>query len=131
MSRKVIIMGAAGKDFHVFNTVYRDRTDSRVVAFTATQIPGIDGRRYPAALAGSAYPEGIPIEAEDSLEDLIRTEDIDDVVFAYSDVTYDYVDRCRRRVTAGGASFHTSPTKEVMVASSKPVIVSSVSSSVS
>src|SRR5664280_3292553 len=72
--RRVVILGAAGRDFHDFNTVFRDKPDCRVVAFTATQIPGIDGRRYPASLAGSLYPDGIPIVAEDELEGLIRRD---------------------------------------------------------
>ncbi len=84
MTSKVLIMGAAGKDFHVFNTVYRDDDTAEVVAFTATQIPGIDERRYPAELAGPRYPNGIPIEPEESLEALIRQHGVDLVVFAYS-----------------------------------------------
>jgi predicted GTPase len=122
MAKKILIMGAAGKDFHVFNTVYRGRTDVQVVAFTATQIPGIEGRRYPAVLAGPGYPEGIPIEAEEDLEAIIRQKGVDHVVFAYSDVSYDYVDGKRKLVEAQGATFETAPTKECMIESSKPVI---------
>jgi predicted GTPase len=92
VSRKVIIMGAAGRDFHVFNCCYRDRPEFNVVAFTATQIPHIDDRRYPAELAGSLYPDGIPIEPEEELADLVRKHGVDDVVFAYSDVSQAYVD---------------------------------------
>lgn len=121
-AEKVLIMGAAGKDFHVFNTVFRGHDDAHVIAFTATQIPGIEGRRYPPELAGPGYPEGIPIEPEDDLEALITRHGIDRVVFAYSDVSYDYVDRQRKRVEGAGARFETAPTDEVMIRSSKPVI---------
>jgi predicted GTPase len=120
--QNVIIMGAAGKDFHVFNTLYRGREDARVVAFTATQIPGIDGRRYPPELAGPGYPDGIPIEPEDDLVALIERHRVDHVVFAYSDVSYDYVDAHRKRVEAAGATFETAPSDRVMLESSKPVI---------
>ena len=123
MARKVIIMGAAGKDFHVFNTIYRGRkTEEEVVAFTATQIPGIDDRRYPASLAGDGYPNGIPIEPEDSLPALIKEHAVDHVVFAYSDVRYDYVDGKRRLVEEAGASFETAPVEPTMLKSSKPVV---------
>ena len=122
MSEKVVIMGAAGRDFHVFNTCYRDREEHRVVAFTATQIPHIDERRYPASLAGRLYPEGIPIHPEEELEAIVREEGVDRVVFAYSDVTYDYVDGRRRLVEAAGASFETFDVDATMIPSSKPVI---------
>ena len=122
MPTKVLIMGAAGKDFHVFNTVYRGRDDVRVVAFTATQIPGIEGRRYPPELAGPGYPDGIPIEPEDSLVELIREHGVDLVVFAYSDVSYEYVDERRRLAEEAGARFETAPTSQVMVESEKPVV---------
>lgn len=123
MARKIAIMGAAGKDFHLFNTVYRGRRDEeQVVAFTATQIPGIDDRRYPAALAGDGYPEGIPIEPEESLTKLIAEHGVDQVVFAYSDVSYDYVDSKRKIVEATGATFDTAPVEPTMLASNKPVI---------
>src|SRR4029077_15643027 len=88
---RVLIAGAAGRDFHNFNLVYRDSPAHEVVAFTATQIPNIDGRRYPAELAGSLYPEGIPILPESALEQLVREHEIDQVVFAYSDVTHEHV----------------------------------------
>ena len=88
---RVIILGAAGRDFHNFNTYFRDNEKYDVVAFTATQIPNIDGRKYPAALAGSLYPDGIPIYPEAQLADLIHAHDIDQVVFAYSDVPHEYV----------------------------------------
>ena len=122
MTRKVLIMGAAGKDFHVFNTVYRGRTDVKVLCFTATQIPGIDGRKYPAELAGPGYPDGIPIESEDDLVTLIERLGIDDVVFAYSDVSYEYVEGKRKLVEATGAAFSESPVDPCMLASTKPVI---------
>ncbi len=122
MTSRVLIMGAAGKDFHVFNTVYRDDDTAEVVAFTATQIPGIDERRYPAELAGPRYPKGIPIEPEESLEALIRQHDVDLVVFAYSDVRYRYVDEKRATVEAAGARFETAPTQATMIPSSKPVV---------
>ena len=122
MTKRVLIMGAAGKDFHVFNTVYRGRTDVRVECFTATQIPGIDGRKYPTELAGPEYPEGIPIEDEADLESLIKNREIDHVVFAYSDVSYDYVEGKRKLVEAAGATFEESPVDETMIKSTKPVI---------
>jgi len=122
MARKVLIMGAAGKDFHVFNTCYRTRDDVRVVAFTATQIPHIADRGYPASLAGPLYPDGIPIRPEEELVDLIRTHGVDEVVFAYSDVSDAYVDERRRRVEAAGARFATFDVDATMIPSSKPVI---------
>src|SRR5919198_1780086 len=88
---RVLIAGAAGRDFHNFNLVYRGRDEHEVVAFTATQIPNIEGRVYPPELAGSLYPEGIPIAPEDELEALIRRDSVDEVVFAYSDVTHEHV----------------------------------------
>ncbi len=122
MARKIIIMGAAGKDFHVFNTLYRDKEEFRVVAFTATQIPGIEGRIYPPELAGGLYPDGIPIRPEEDLADLIREHGVDEVVFAYSDVSYDYVDERRKIAEAAGAEFRTPDPRAVMIPSTKPVI---------
>lgn len=122
MTRKVLIMGAAGKDFHVFNTVYRGNTDVEVVAFTATQIPGIEGRRYPTELAGEQYPDGIPIEPEENLVDLIEKHEVEEVVFSYSDVSYDYVDSKRKIVEGAGARFSEAPVDETMIESSKPVV---------
>ncbi len=122
MSRRVLILGAAGKDFHVFNTLYRGRDDVRVVAFTATQIPGIDDRRYPAELAGPGYPDGIPIEPEDDLEQLVRAQRVDEVVFAYSDVSYEYVDSRRKRAEAAGATFSTPDPKAVALRAQVPVV---------
>ena len=122
MTQRVLIMGAAGKDFHVFNTVYRGRDDVRVECFTATQIPGIEGRKYPTELAGPNYPDGIPIEDEKDLEALIESREIDHVVFAYSDVSYEYVDGKRKIVEAAGATFEEAPVDATMIKSSKPVI---------
>ena len=122
MSIKVIIMGAAGKDFHTFNTCYRGSEDFEVVAFTATQIPDIDDRRYPPVLAGDLYPEGIPILPEEQLPEIIKQHRIDLVVFAYSDVSYDYVAGKKKMVEGCGAEFMTAPVEETMIPSTKPVI---------
>ena len=103
--RKVIIMGAAGRDFHNFNTLYRDNSRVDVVAFTAAQIPDIDGRKYPAKLAGKLYPKGIPIYEEKELLGLISKHHIDEVIFSYSDVPYQYVMDKAAHVTAAGARF--------------------------
>jgi predicted GTPase len=123
MSRtRVLIAGAAGRDFHNFNLVYRDRPEYEVVAFTATQIPNIDGRRYPPELAGSLYPEGIPILPESALEQLVREHEIDSVVFAYSDVTHEHVMHIGSRALAAGASYHLISPAHTMLPSSKPVV---------
>ncbi len=122
MSRTIIIMGAAGRDFHVFNCCYRDNPEFRAVAFTATQIPHIENRAYPASLAGSLYPDGIPIRPEDELDDLIVEHAIDEVVFAYSDVSNAYVDERRRQVEAHGVTFSTFDVDATMLPSSRPVI---------
>ena len=122
MSRKLIIMGAAGRDFHVFNCCYRDNPDVDVVAFTANQIPNIDDRRYPPDLAGPGYPNGIPILAEDELPGLLDSQSIDEVVFAYSDVSLDYVDERRQMVESHGTGFSTFPVDATMLPSKKPVI---------
>src|SRR5687767_13964111 len=98
-------MGAAGRDFHNFNVVYRDDPEVEVVAFTATQIPGIEGRRYPPELAGSRYPEGIPIHPEDDLLQLIGELEVDQVVFAYSDVSHLHVMHSASEVMAAGTDF--------------------------
>jgi len=121
-SIRTIIMGAAGRDFHNFNTFYRGNKDYEVVAFTATQIPNIEGRKYPAALAGELYPEGIPIYPEAELERLIKEEKIDQVVFAYSDVPYEYVMHKAALVNALGADFRLMGTKNTQIKSTKPVI---------
>jgi predicted GTPase len=123
MSRtRVLIAGAAGRDFHNFNLVYRDRPEYEVVAFTATQIPNIDGRRYPPELAGSLYPEGIPILPESALEQLVREHEIDSVVFAYSDVTHEHVMHVGSRALAAGASYHLISPAHTMLASTKPSV---------
>ena len=106
-SKRIVIMGAAGRDFHVFNTCYRDETSVEVVAFTAAQIPDIDGRRYPPSLAGSLYPKGIPIEPESALPNLIANYGVDEVVFAYSDVSYTTVREKESLVEQAGATFRT------------------------
>ena len=108
MTRRLLIMGAAGRDFHVFNCCYRDNPEFQVLAFTATQIPHIQDRLYPAELAGDLYPDGIPIHPETDLEALLDAGDVDEVVFAYSDVSHDYVDERRKRVGhAGWLSRHS------------------------
>lgn len=120
--RRVLIMGAAGRDFHDFNVVYRDDPGVEVVAFTATQIPGVADRRYPPELAGPHYPEGIPIEEEDRLEELIDRFDVDEVVFAYSDVPHIHVMHAASRAGAAGADFTLLGPRSTMLKSSKPVI---------
>jgi len=122
MSRKIVIMGAAGRDFHVFNCCYRDNADFHVVAFTATQIPHIDDRRYPASLAGSLYPDGIRIHPEEELNELLENNEIDEVVFAYSDVSLEYVDGHRKTVEAQGVAFTTFDVDATMLPSSKPMV---------
>lgn len=119
---RILIMGAAGRDFHNFNRVYRDNPDFEVVAFTATQIPDIDGRRYPPALAGSRYPHGIPIVDEAQLEQLCRLEKIDCVVFAYSDVTHARVMHKASIALATGADFMLLGPERTMLAAKLPVI---------
>jgi len=119
---RTIIMGAAGRDFHNFNVCYRNNPAYEVVAFTATQIPDIAGRTYPAELAGPQYPAGIPIYAEDDLDRLIREYKADQVVFAYSDVPHEYVMHKASQVLAAGADFHLLGPKATQLKSSKPVI---------
>ncbi|MBM3130924.1 MAG: GTPase [Chloroflexi bacterium] len=118
----VLIMGAAGRDFHNFNVYFRDNADYNVVAFTATQIPNIEGRHYPAELAGKLYPHGIPIFPEADLVKLIREFKVDQVVFAYSDVPHEYVMHKASTVLATGADFRLMGGKTTMVKSSKPVV---------
>ncbi|MDD2391008.1 MAG: cyclic 2,3-diphosphoglycerate synthase [Desulfobacterales bacterium] len=120
--RNVLIIGAAGRDFHNFNTFYRDNELYNVVAFTAAQIPDIDGRKYPAELAGKLYPAGIPIFAEQELEKLIKELAVDDCVFAYSDVKNQYVMNMSSRVNGAGASFYLIGPKDTQIKSTKPVI---------
>ncbi len=122
LKRNVIIIGAAGRDFHNFNTYFRDNEIYNVVAFTAAQIPDIDGRKYPAELAGKLYPAGIPIYSENDLPKLIRDLNVADCVFAYSDVTYQKVMSMSAIVNASGANFILLGWRETMVKSTKPVI---------
>ena len=119
---KTIIMGAAGRDFHNFNVVYRQNEQYEVVAFTATQIPDIEGRNYPPALAGALYPEGIPIYDENELERLIQEHHVEEVVFSYSDISYDYVMHIASRVLALGAHFKLLGGEQTMIRSAKPVV---------
>jgi len=119
---KVVIMGAAGRDFHNFNVYFRNNDIYEVVAFTATQIPGIEGRIYPPELAGSDYPEGIPIHPEEELPKLIRDYDIDQVVFAYSDVSHEYVMHKASTALASGADFRLMGPKTTMLKAKVPVV---------
>lgn len=122
MKKNILIIGAAGRDFHNFNTYYRDNEEYNVVAFTATQIPDIDGRKYPKELAGALYPEGIPIYAQEELEGLIKELAVDECVFSYSDVHYVDVMGVGALVNAAGANFKLLGTKDTMIKSNKPVI---------
>jgi len=119
---RAIIMGAAGRDFHNFNTYFRDNDRYEVLAFTATQIPNIDNRRYPTALAGSLYPQGIPILPETELARLIETQDVDQVVFSYSDVRHTYVMHKASEVVACGADLRLMGGKATMLKANKPVV---------
>jgi len=119
---KLVIMGAAGRDFHNFNCLYRDNENYEVVAFTATQIPDIEGRVYPAELAGSLYPEGIPIHPEEDLEKIIHDNDIDEVWFSYSDVSHSYVMHKASEVIGWGPHFGVCSATRTMVESTKPII---------
>jgi predicted GTPase len=120
--RKVIVMGAGGRDFHDFNVVFRDDPDTQVVAFTATQIPGIADRVYPPALAGPLYPDGIPIRPEEELTDLVREHGVDEVVLAYSDLKHETVMHKASIVLAAGADFRLLGPDATMLGSSKPVV---------
>jgi predicted GTPase len=122
MTQRVVILGAAGRDFHNFNTYFRDNPDFEVVAFTATQIPDIDGRRYPPELAGSSYPDGIPIEEEASLERLIRDQKVDIAVFSYSDVSHEQVMHVGSRAMAAGADYMLLGPRHTMLESKVPVV---------
>src|SRR5947209_6797213 len=119
---RVLVAGAAGRDFHNFNLVYRGREEFQVVGFTATQIPNIDGRVYPPELAGELYPDGIPIWPEADLERAIARHAVDEVVFAYSDVTHEHVMHLASRALAAGASFRLLSPRETMLTSAKPVV---------
>mgnify|MGYP005633545189 CR=1 FL=1 len=120
--KRILIMGAGGRDFHAFNTRFKNEADYEVVAFTATQIPGIDNKTFPASLSGDLYPKGIPIFPEDRLLDLIRDESIDAVVFAYSDVSHEYVMHQASNVVSAGADFWLFGVSDSMIRSEKKVI---------
>jgi predicted GTPase len=120
--RRILIAGAAGRDFHDFNTVFRDNGSYRVVAFTATQIPNIDGRKYPPELAGHLYQQGVPIYPEEDLGDLIANEKVDEVVFSYSDVSHEHVMHLASKTLAKGADFRMLSPEKTMLVSVKPVI---------
>src|SRR5687768_7095497 len=120
--RRIVIMGAAGRDFHNFQCCYRDDADTEVIAFTAAQIPNIAARYYPASLAGARYPNGIPIYPEADLGMLIATHHIDDVVFAYSDVANQTVMTIAQMILAAGANFHLLGAHETMLPSRLPVV---------
>lgn len=120
--KRVIIAGAGGRDFHNFNVFYRDNPEYEVVAFTAAQIPGVERRRYPPSLAGSLYPDGIPIFPEEKLGDLIREFHVDEVVLSYSDLTYEAVGRILSEALAAGATFRILSPRETMLPSFRPVI---------
>jgi predicted GTPase len=120
--RKVVIAGAAGRDFHNFNVAFRGREDVRVIAFTATQIPDIEGRVYPPELAGPGYPEGIPIVGEEDLSELVEREDASEVVFAYSDVTHEHVMHVGSTALAAGADYVLLGPRSTELRSRKPVV---------
>lgn len=120
--RRVLILGAAGRDFHNFNVYFRDRQEYEVVGFTATQIPDIEGRLYPAALSGKLYSKGIPIHNENDLEKLIKSEKVEQVVFAYSDVSHEYVMHLASRVLAAGADFCLMGPDATMLQAKVPVV---------
>jgi len=122
MKKRVLLLGAAGRDFHNFNTVYRDNNEVEVVAFTAAQIPDIAGRKYPPELSGKLYPNGIPIEDESNLEKLIADKKIDECVLSYSDLKYDTVMHLASRVNTAGAKFSMLGASATMIKSNKPVI---------
>ena len=122
MARKSIIIGAAGRDFHNFNTYFRDNTNYKVIAFTAAQIPYIENRTYPPELAGKMYPKGIPIYGEEELVDLISKHKIDEVFFSYSDVSYENLMHLASKVIAAGASFSLLGLYDTQIKSKKPII---------
>ena len=119
---RVVILGAAGRDFHDFNLMYRDDPAVEVVAFTATQIPDIDGRTYPPELAGPLYPNGIPIVGESDLESVVARDRVDTVVLAYSDLSHAQVMHLGSRVVATGADFVVPGTRRTMLRSRRPVV---------
>ncbi|MBP9633750.1 MAG: GTPase, partial [Nitrospira sp.] len=119
---RVVIMGAAGRDFHNFNVLFRGNPDYRVVGFTAAQIPNIDDRVYPPALAGALYPSGIPIHGEQDLDCLIRTQHVERVVFSYSDISHEALMQHASRVMAAGADFWLAGPQSTMLPAKKPVV---------
>ena len=120
--KRVVIVGAGGRDFHIFNTIYKHNNEYEVVAFTATQIPSIEWRRFPPSLAGPNYPHGIPVLPEERLEEIIRENHVDEVVFAYSDLTYEELGHILSRVLATGATFKILGPRDTMIRSYKPVL---------
>jgi predicted GTPase len=122
LKQRILIAGAAGRDFHDFNTLFRDNEATEVVAFTATQIPNIEGRKYPPSLSGSRYLEGIPIYPEKRIEELIHSLAVDQVIFSYSDVSHEYVMHLASRVLAAGADFRLLTPSQTMLKSRKPVV---------
>jgi predicted GTPase len=120
--KRVLILGAAGRDFHDFNVVFRNNPEFQVVAFTATQIPDIAGRRYPAELAGNLYPDGIPILEEDKMEQIIRDQHVDAVVFAYSDIAYPTLMHLASRAVAAGANFQLLAAARTQLTAKVPVV---------
>jgi len=122
MKKRVVIMGAAGRDFHNFNVFYRDNEEYEVVAFTATQIPNISGRKYPAELAGRLYPDGIPIYDEKDLSDIVKKDNVDEIVFSYSDVSYPYIMHRASIANVAGADFRLLSPEHTMIESKKPVV---------
>ena len=122
MKKRVVIMGAAGRDFHNFNVFYRDNEEYEVVAFTATQIPNISGRKYPAELAGGLYPDGIPIYDEKDLSDIVKKDNVDEIVFSYSDVSYPYIMHRASIANVAGADFRLLSPEHTMIESKKPVV---------
>lgn len=120
--KRLVILGAAGRDFHNFNVAYRDDERFEVVAFTATQIPGIEGRVYPPGLAGRLYPNGIPIRLEEDLEAIVIEHDVEEVIFAYSDVSHEYVMHLGSRALAAGADFKLLGPRSTMLTAEVPVV---------
>jgi predicted GTPase len=120
--QRIVIAGAAGRDFHDFNAVYRENKDFEVVAFTATQIPNIEGRLYPPELAGELYPDGIPIYPESELENIIRSEEIDQIVFSYSDVSHEHVMHLASKTLSNGPDFVMLGPRQTMLRSKRPVV---------
>ena len=122
MVRKVVIIGASGRDYHNFNMVFKNNPEYRVIAFLQTQIPGVSGRRYPPSLAGELYPDGIPIISLEKFEDIVETYGVDEAVLAYSDLTYSELGSVLSRILSRGLSFRIIGPSETMLESSKPVI---------